>query len=178
MDVMLDLETFGVNSDSAIVVIGALKFTRDLPHVDIDKMDSFYRKVDSASCEAIGMHIESATVSWWKKQAADIREEVFSGDRIPIKQALSEFSEWYKGGSYIWSQGANFDIPILSTAYRRCGMTEPWSYWSARDTRTLYDVTGLSKKDLPSEGAHNALKDCWRQVYGVKECVNRLRRGF
>jgi exodeoxyribonuclease VIII len=178
MDVMLDLETFGVNSDSAIVVIGALKFTRDLPHLNIDKMDSFYRKVDPSSCRDIGMKIDPATVSWWEKQPPEIRAEVFSEDRIPIKQALVEFSEWYKGSSCIWSQGANFDIPILSTAYTKCGMREPWNYWSARDTRTLFDVTGLSKKDLPAEGAHNALKDCWRQVYGVKECVKRLRRGF
>ena len=169
---MLDLETLSTRGHASIVVIAALKFNRESPSVSLSKMNSFYAKV--CCDETLGLHVDPETVSWWRRQDPELQTEVFGTPREPLKEALLRFSTWYGNSSAIWSQGANFDIPILSEAYSRCGLQPPWRFWTARDTRTLYELAGISSKDLPTGNLHHALHDCWRQVWGVQRACSLL----
>lgn len=174
---MIDLETMSTRNNAVILVIAGIKFDRNDEHVQLDNMDTFYKKIDIHSCKQIGMHICKQTMEWWQKQDREIRKEAFSSDnRTPIQQALIEFSQWFGDCNIIWSQGANFDIPILSDAYSRCEMEIPWKFWNARDTRTIYELAGIRHWDLPKMNGHHALYDCWRQVWGVKESIKRLKK--
>lgn len=180
-DVMLDLETLSVRNNAIILVIAGLKFKRNDPDIPLEKTPpryTFYRKIDINSCKEIGLHYDKNTEDWWNTQSEEVQKEAFLGDRIPIKQALTEFSAWFNQepmGAKIWSQGANFDIPILDEAYRSCGLEPPWKFWLARDTRTIYDVAGIYSKDFPKGNEHNALADCSRQVHGVKKAFKILK---
>jgi len=171
---MLDLETLSARSHAAILVIAAVKFDRHAKPTELEKMDKFYRKITINSCRECGMHTDQRTVEWWKKQSKEIREEAFEGERITLKQALDEFSKWFQGCDKIWSQGASFDVPILTEAYERCNKEIPWKFWNIRDTRTIYDLANLHPWNLPKDKEHHALYDCWRQVWGVKESIKRL----
>lgn len=170
---MLDLETVSARGHAVILIIAGVKFGRDR---GISKeIPPFYRKISRKSCEERGMHTDPKTIQWWQDQNEEIRKEAFEGERIGIKQALQEFSDWFGKSDRIWSNGATFDIPILSEAYARCDMVPPWKYYQARDTRTLYELAGISSKDLPKDNLHNALQDCHRQVWGVVESLRRLK---
>lgn len=171
---MLDLETLSTRSHAVILVIAATKFNRYADSSKLEQMDTFYSRIEINSCREIGLHTDQKTLDWWRTQKKEIYEEAFGGDRIPIKQALRDFSSWFQGSEQIWSQGATFDIPILDEAFKRCDMSAPWKFYNARDTRTIYDLAGLSSWDLPKGKAHHALYDCWRQVWGVKESMKRL----
>lgn len=178
MEVMLDLETLSTRSNASILVIAAIKFDR---HSNISKPtttspNQFYAKIDTNSCSQLGMHIDPKTIHWWWEQDSKIREEAFGNPREDLKSVLLRFSKWYGNSKAIWSHGATFDIPILAEAYNLCGLEPPWKFWLARDTRTLFDITGIRQEDLPNENLHNALYDCWRQICGVQEALKRLKK--
>jgi len=54
-------------------------------------------------------------------------------------------------------------------------MKSPWKFWQVRDTRTVYDLAGLSLKDLDQSNQHHALHDCLRQIDGIKRSLEKLK---
>lgn len=176
MEIMLDLETLSTRTHATILVIAALKFNRNASSTELKNMDQFYAKIHLDSCSKLGMHTDPKTVRWWETQDPKIRQEAFGEPREDLITVLQRFSKWYGNSKTIWSHGATFDIPILAEAYSRCGLEPPWKFWVARDTRTLFDITGIKTENLPTENLHNALHDCWRQVWGVQEGFKRLQR--
>lgn len=175
-EVMLDLETLSTRAHAVILVIAAIKFNRDDPETALDSLQFFYRRIKINSCSEIGMHTDPKTSEWWERQDPIIREEAFKKERVEIRHALEEFTKFYSHSTHIWSQGANFDIPILDEAYRRCNLDPPWKFWHARDTRTVYDLAGMTSKDLPKGDLHHALYDCHRQIIGVQKAVKKLKK--
>lgn len=176
MEVMVDLETLSTRNHAVILVIAAVKFDRTEKMIPLENMPQFYRRIEIDSCTELGMHSDQNTQNWWKKQPKEIYNEAFGNERVPLKDALTEFSNWFRGSNLIWSQGATFDIPILTEAYIRCNMTPPWKFWNARDTRTIYDLGGIKAYNLPKGKAHHALYDCWRQVWGVKTSLQNIKK--
>lgn len=172
---MIDLETLSTRGHSVIVAIAGIKFDRKAPHAPLEKMKTFFERVNTDSCVSLGLHVDPKTVSWWNSQDPEIKEELFKEPRSDIKSVLIRFSEWFKNSKLVWSHGATFDIPILAEAYSRCDMTPPWEFWDARDTRTIFDLARITNKDLPREKQHHPLNDCWRQIWGVKESMKKLK---
>ena len=184
MEVMLDLETYSTEPNASILVIGAIKFNRKDKITDLDNYDTFYRRIDAGSCVSIGLHVDPKTVEWWSHQSQDaINEAIKHTDRIPIQQALEEFTLWFnrggKGkslsGGKIWGHGDDFDCVVLGSAYRACGAEPPWKFWNTRDTRTLFDLANITMKDLPQDNAHHALHDAYRQIIGVRKSLEILK---
>jgi DNA polymerase III alpha subunit (gram-positive type) len=172
MEVMLDLETLSTRGHACIAVIAAVKFSRT---GKIDKVDNFYAKIQQTSCENLGLHVDPKTIQWWKEQDEKIQKEIFDKPREDLKNVLYRFKEWFGNSKIIWSHGATFDIPILAEAYSRCDLEPPWKFWNSRDTRTLFDITGIKSDDLPKENIHHALFDCYRQIWGVQEAFKRIK---
>jgi hypothetical protein len=175
-DVMLDLETISTFPNAKIVVIGAIKFSRNKHLKSIKSMDCFYRRISLESMENLDLHQDLKTMNWWDEQSADVRYEALENpDRISLKQALEDFTKWIGGNTKrIWGNGDDFDCVILESAYRVCGLEKPWHFWNTRDLRTLMDIGGLKKKDLPTGNEHNALYDCYRQIAGAKIVFGKL----
>ena len=177
MDVMLDLETLSVRSDAAIVVIGAIKFNRSSDLVDLDKMDTFYKLITIKSCKELKFRIDKETLAWWDNQKEDVKYEALENpNRIPLKQALQEFSNWMKPCEIIWGNGDDFDCTILGEAYNKCNIEIPWKFWNTRDLRTVMDLAKLKKSDFPKDKdqEHHALKDCYRQITYLKKALKKL----
>ena len=168
-EVMIDLETLGTSVDSVILTIGAIKFSRydKIESLDnLDKNDISYRRVDIASCERYGLKKDKRTLDWWRQQPKEVREEAFTPvGRVDIKTVLEELSAWFGQSSCIWSQGTDFDIALLRNVYEKCKLEIPWKFFNARDTRTLFDITGFERR---KSGDHNALHDCWAQIHNLQ----------
>jgi hypothetical protein len=95
-------------------------------------------------------------------------------DRSDLPVVLQEFAEWFKPCEKIWANSPDFDCAILGEAYTRCGIEKPWKFWDTRCCRTIYDLAGIRKADLPTGKEHHALHDCYRQIAGVKMAFSRL----
>lgn len=130
--IMVDLETMGTRPGSAIVAIGAVMFT------ETDILREFYRVVDLESCQAVGLHIDAATVMWWLRRDDQARSEL-GKDAVTLPRALLDFSEWIgqPGFHYVWGNGAAFDNALLAEAYHRCQLQLPWKYKHDRCYRTM-----------------------------------------
>ena len=175
-EVMLDLETMSTDSRASILTLGAIKFTRGDPIIPLEKCDSFYRRIDLKSCQRLGMVSSNDTIKWWDDQSVEARYEAFDNpDRTPLRVALVEFTQWFRGAQKIWAHGDDFDCVILANAFTVCGLTVPWKFWNTRDTRTIYDLGGVRMTDLPQNNAHHALHDCHRQIVGIQKSLDNLK---
>ena len=176
MNIMLDLETLSTRSDAVIIVIGAIKFSRKGKTPRLDEMDTFYRRITVKSCEKAGLRIDQSTIDWWKQQDKDVRYEALENpDRVSLEDALRDFSKWFGDAkTCVWGNGADFDCTILGEAFSRIEMQIPWKFFLTRDCRTLFDLAGIKKSDLPTGLEHHALHDCYRQIIGVKLSLKNL----
>jgi hypothetical protein len=171
-DIMVDLETMSTSMDAQILTIGAVAFDRKTFKI----LDEFYRRIDLASCEEIGLRKSQSTVEFWEKQSEDAKNEAFNAkNRVHIKDAMHNFVEfWLKNnGQRFWCNGANFDEPILSTVFERINFYKPWKFWDVRCVRTYLAVAGRSMKDY-GFAAHNALLDCKNQLKAMEDVTAKL----
>lgn len=155
MHIMLDLETMSLQSNAAIVAIGAVQFSA------VGLGQRFYHAVDLRSSVEHGGHMDPGTVLWWLHQSNDALK-LFDTPTVSLPYALDAFSNWVNatpGPAFIWGYGADFDNVILGNAYRRLGKTAPWSYKNSRCFRTLAnsfpEVAPPDKIGIK----HNALDD-------------------
>lgn len=158
---MLDTETFGLSPDSLIVSIGGVFF--DETGLGTDGYWPLELK------NQLGRVIDPDTVAWWLQQGDDARH-VFHSDieRYTIYEALTSLASAITKETLVWSNGADFDLPLLTHAYKAVGMSAPWGYKNTRCFRTIRaqfpDVEGpegLTK--------HNALDDAkWQASFLVE----------
>lgn len=159
--IMLDIETMGSGSNSAIVSIGAVKF-------DLDSGDTgefFHKKVCLNSSVKAGGVINPNTVSWWLKQHKDAQLKLITGELVDIETSLRDFADFCKGDYEIWGNSARFDCGILSDAYNNLDMKIPWDFRKERCLRTLVSFSPDIKENFIFKGtAHDALDDCYNQI--------------
>jgi|SRR5690242_3575607 len=172
-DVMIDLETWGKRPGCALRSIGAVVFD---PRGE-ELGDEFYVNVTRDSCEEIGLHVDPDTEAWWARQSSQAQDSL-TVDPLPIRDAINKFCSFWRvrALSRPWSQGANFDQPILEEVMRLLDARVPWKFWDSRCTRTAYGMAGMGKFDMPkfSGTAHNALDDALHQARCVQLAHKKL----
>lgn len=145
--------------------------------------------ISRASCLAAGLVEDPATLEWWESQ---LRREAYpapyiagnsildeTSASVAIGDALHQFAFWLQQVSplakdlLVYGNGADFDLPILAEAYRRCGLRTPWLPYSGRCYRTLKNLRPEVK--LVRTGAHhNALDDARSQAEHAVRLLNEL----
>lgn len=160
--VMLDAETLGTVADACIMSIGAVRFDLDSDKID-DK--GFYASVSIDSNLELKRRVQEDTLIWWMNQGEDAKG-VFNESKQTLANALSDLSDWIGGDDCcVWSNGADFDLPMLAHAYTQCGMEVPWKYWNSRCFRTYKKLPGAKQISVPFAGTkHNALFDAVHQA--------------
>jgi DNA polymerase III alpha subunit (gram-positive type) len=170
----VDIETFGTNTDSQILSIGACLFDPATGAIG----NTFNRivKLDPN----INVLATPDTIKFWLMQAATnekaveligkctgaIATNVQVLDLASILQRLSNFIASYVSGDVIvWANGTKFDIGMIEYNYRKHAIEIPWRYNSDRCMRTLRQYAGPI--DIDFEGtAHDALDDAiWQAKY-------------
>jgi len=172
---MLDLETMGNSSNSAIVSIGAVEFDIESGHFGRE----FYQRVDLQSCLNMGLIVNASTIYWWMQQSDKARMElVKNSDQLAkVLQELHGFM-LELGNFQIWGNGARFDIGILEDAYKACGYIEtPWNFRNERDVRTLVSFAPKVKEHYPFTGTeHHPIDDCKYQIGYCSAIWNKLNK--
>lgn len=168
-NVMLDLETMGNNSNSAIIAIGAVSF--DYRGIGSE----FYEQINLASSMAHGMSIDASTVIWWMQQKDEARKKFFDNESAQsLEKALKKFSKWYQGGE-VWGCGAAFDNVILSNAYKNSSIEKPWAFWNDRCYRTIRDMNpDVSFERIGTH--HNALDDAKSQAFHLIKIIEKNKK--
>ena len=164
---MGDLETWGTAPGSALRSIGVVIFD---PGSTVQGA-TFYRNIDFASQEAIGLVKDPRTEAWWAEQTIEA-QLALSEQQVPIQQALTDLARWWvaESAEYLWGHGANFDPVLLDVAYQKAfpGVANPtpWKFWNIRCSRTVLSLA-RRKPDRSIGTHHNALDDAKAQARAV-----------
>lgn len=176
-NIMIDIETLGLNADAAIIEIAAVDFDKETGEIYheidlvIDRNDWDKRR------------IEASTVAFWMTNSTDeVRKKLFGNNVLKDKldYALIKLSRFIQGDSRsiddvdIWCEGTDFDIAILRNAYKQ---RTPWLYKNVNDLRTITHLCPWMRKyieDTYGKTNHSAIDDCKRQIkilVGVLKCI-------
>lgn len=147
--IMIDLETMGTGPDAAILQIGAVAFNGPRAHGELAGLENvtsaplFHTHVNLQSSIDAGLRMDASTVLWWLSQDDAARQAAArSGpSAAPLEEALLQLADFIRTHSdpkctQVWSNGSDFDLVILSTAYRLTRIDRPWPYWAGRCFRT------------------------------------------
>lgn len=176
---MLDIETLSTDSDAFILSIGGVVFE---PFDDFIGND-FYQ-VCSTKMEQTGAHIDPETVRFWLEQAEQSPGAVsnlLSMDKSPLPTVLGRLDNWVATNKIerIWANGVNFDITILTSAYKRVlGRKPPWKYNAGLCMRPLRWLSQELELDLPKHKntcKHDALEDARFQAQCVQNFMKALK---
>lgn len=161
---MVDIETMGTGSRSAIIAIAAVEFnvkngmTRRAFHTNVS-LDSSLRA---------GLELDADTVIWWLQQNEEARMAIAKPDGQSLYESLLQLSDFISScgkDQIVWGNSARFDLGILLDAYEATGLTAPWTYRDERDVRTLVSINPAIKAQVSFSGTrHNALDDCHYQI--------------
>lgn len=175
-DMMIDLETYGIDNNAAVIQIAAVPF--ELEAGKFTKEEPFKKQVSLISSVANGGVINQSTVDWWETQDPKLHQEVISGtESLPyvLHKLNSYFGKMADSNTRIWAH-ATFDPVVLISAYKGCGIVPTFKYWQHKDLRTLEELANTkNKKDWnndkvtlerpPFHGRkHDALADCMHQI--------------
>lgn len=175
LDIMIDLETMGTDSNAAIVAIGACA-------VDVARgvilTPMWYCSVDLASSMKRGGVVDGSTVMWWMEQNDKARAKLLD-DPKDIDLSLVTFGAWMASWGEkcrVWGNGSDFDNVILGNAYKRSDIKLPWSYSHNRCFRTVINLAkGLNIPKPERVGVHhNALDDAIYQANGLIAFAKRV----
>lgn len=170
MQIMLDIETMGNGTNSAIIAIGAVAF-------DDNKItNKFYSEVNLQSSIENGGNVDGSTVMWWMQQSDDARKAFAGNNHAPVLQeALAAFTKWVVmvKGSLVWGNGSTFDNTIIGNAYKGCGLPIPWKFWNDKCYRTVKGMCPHIK--LERVGVyHNAVDDAESQALHLIKILKYL----
>lgn len=161
-NVMMDIETFGTDSNSVVVSISAVKFDINTGEMG----DTFEVGLDIQSQLDNGAVIDGDTVMWWLSQSKEAQEQLTKLDAIKVKRALSNFNAFlYITPDALWGNGANFDNVIVRNLYKRHGIEFRVPFWADRCVRTYVDMNKIYTSNFKFIGTkHNGLDDCKHQI--------------
>ena len=97
-----------------------------------------------------------------------------SGKREDIANALIEFSMFCESVKVcgMWGNGAAFDNVLLSNAYRKLEMNQPWKFWNDRCYRTVKNIY-KDVEFIRSGTHHNAVDDTESQALQLIEICKK-----
>ena len=171
-NIMIDIETLGTSHTSLVLSIGAVEFDAN----GVSK--EFEVVIQPESCEALGLTVDVRTVLWWLDQSKEAQDAFLVGKKLALPRALAELvSAFNWKDAIVWSNGSDFDFPILENAFAACGVEAPWKYYNKRDFRTLKRIVPSAEyEDVKVDATlgHKALDDAKSQALTLINIMNHL----
>lgn len=168
--IMLDLETLGTTADSVILSIGAVKF-----NLTGELDDACFYAVCSIGSQS-RRHISGDTLGWWIGQSEEAQKVFTSPDKMPLEEALLMLKKWVDRDDYmLWSNGADFDIPMVNHALRLYDIEPLVKFYNHRCFRTLKNEYPSCPKPPFIGAQHNALMDAIHQAQWV-QAIHEFKR--
>jgi hypothetical protein len=165
--IMMDIETFGTDSNSVILSISAVEF--DLVTGEVGK--TFEVAMDVQEQLRYGRIIEPDTVAWWMGQSKEAINATFRLNRISVVKALNDFNQWIKDLGVpakdikLWGNGVGFDCILTRNLYKAAGVEFILPYWCDNDVRTLVTLGGIDTRNFEFVGTkHYGIDDCKHQI--------------
>jgi hypothetical protein len=171
-DVMIDIESLDTSPNCVILSIGAVLFNPK--GAGITEKISLKPLIEEQT-EKFNRVIDDSTIQWWSTQSESARNEAMGDEgRIPFRDCMEALYKFCWNRRAVWSHGAPFDVVAMESAFRNLDMKIPWPYYTVRDTRTLFEITGVRLGDGGHKTTHKAVEDAERQAIVVQKAYGIL----
>lgn len=173
-DIMIDIESLDTSPNCVILTIGAVRFDPKGMGV-VERLE--LRPTIDEQTEQFNRVINEDTLRWWSEQSPEALDEAMGDrDRVSFAECMETLYKFCWNRRAVWSNGASFDIVAMESAWRNLGMRIPWPYYTVRDTRTLYEIAGVSLKDKKygTSTTHKAVEDAEHQAIVVQDAYRNL----
>lgn len=173
-DIMIDIESLDTSPNCVILTIGAVRFDPKGMGV-VERLE--LRPTIDEQTEQFNRVINEDTLRWWSEQSPEALDEAMGDrDRVSFADCMEALYKFCWNRRAVWSNGASFDIVAMESAWRNLGMRIPWPYYTVRDTRTLYEIAGVSLKDKKygTKTTHKAVEDAEHQAIVVQDAYRNL----
>lgn len=177
-DIMIDIESLDTTPNCVILTIGVVRFDPKGVGV-IEKLE--LRPTVEDQTEIYNRTINDDTIRWWSEQSpAALEEAMGDNNRMPLKDCMEVLYKFCWNRRAVWSHGAPFDVVVMESAMRQT-LTDrpnpiPWPFYTVRDTRTLFEITGVKLKDGGHVTSHKAVEDAERQAIVVQQAYKKLMK--
>lgn len=188
IDVMVDIETLGTDTDATIIQLAAIAFD-----INTGQRYGVFNEIANIAVNERPLRVSGSTIKWWLNTNKELLAELLVRDNDrSSEQLLRDFYEWLiqlkeypdNNDVYLWGNGILFDNKMIEHQFKALGLDYPIFYRNDRDVRTIVELAatklGLSERELKErykvEGmvAHNALNDVIYQIDIVVGCFNEL----
>lgn len=183
LDIMVDIEALGTNSDSTIIQTSAIAFNIITgEHIDFfDECANITKNKE--------MRVTGSTIEWWLKTNPTLLLDIINRQDQDSVSVITKFYNWMKtlqkGYSlYLWGNGILFDNNMIREQLKLIDYSYPIFYRNDRDVRTIVDLAcakiGVSEEDFKKSFengdlvTHDGLDDCKLQIEYVSYCYNLL----
>jgi hypothetical protein len=176
-DIMVDIESLDTTPNCVILTIGAVRFDPKGSGV-VERLE--LRPTVEDQTEIYNRSINEDTLRWWSEQSPEALEEALGDNgRIPFSECMEILYKFCWNRRAVWSNGASFDCVVMESAWRQVSDKPnpiPWPFWTIRDTRTLYEIAGVSLKDKKygTKTTHRAVEDAEHQAIVVQDAYRKL----
>lgn len=173
---MIDIESLDTTPYCVILTIGVARF--DPYGTGVVEKFTLHPTIEDQT-EQYNRIINDDTLRWWSQQTPEAVEEAMSdNNRMSLRECMEVLYKYGWNRRAVWSHGAGFDIVACETAMRQT-LTDrpnpiPWPFYTVRDTRTIYDIAGVSLKDGGYVTTHKAEDDAERQCIIVQSAYKKL----
>lgn len=191
-DVMVDVETFGLDPKSVVPCFAAVAFNAYTGQVEGEWFS--HLRIDHQL--AHDRTVSADTLLWWFAKDQDAarpyiaeQAKIYDGVWNSPDLVLQAFSRWIdpdydicdndpRCDVHLWGNGSDFDLPILTSLYMDFVGEPSWKFWNNRDMRTIKALGGDGKKAntyVHFKGVkHYPLDDCRHQVEVLTKCFQNI----
>lgn len=183
VDIMIDIEALGKQSDSTIFQIAAMAFNLETGEI----ISSFNKKADLSKDKNI--NVDGDTLVWWLNTNKELLTSLLNEGDVSKEILLVMFKQWIEShfdskddnsNVHLWGNGILFDNKMIQYQLEKMDFNYPIHYKNDRDVRTILDLAsdklGVSEKELKDSieskdlVEHDALDDVKYQIELVCKC--------
>lgn len=174
---MIDIETLGSKSNSAICSIGAVPF-----NLDGQTGSPFFEKIQLSSALKAGLKVDADTIEWWSQQNPELFKAMLGG-KNSLSSVLYTFIKYISfeldENVQVWGNGSRFDLGLLSDAFEAVGLSKPWDFRNERDVRTIVMLNPEIKNSIPKpHNLHYPIADCRYQIEYLTHTLKSIGYGI
>lgn len=178
-DLMLYIETIGINPGVGIIQIAAVPFNVNTGKVS---KNTFSKAINMQHQIDNGFNFNVSTLKWWRRTNNELFKTL-SESSLTYNIVGKEFQSYFKTldnhkDIRVWGNSARFDIGIVQGWYRRAigyDFQPFWNTWKEMDVRTISTLKPDIKASTKFIGEkHNALDDCRHQIRYTSAIINEL----
>ena len=158
--IIIDCETLSTKRNASVVDIAAIAI--DFNGRPSQEFQTFIRRGEQVEAGHL-FHTDEETIDWHNRHDPEFLP-LCENNGVSFQEAMASLNDWILAQElgvelHFWSQGKDFDFPILENMLDAAGLKAPWKYSRLHCLRDLVFLNPGSRLKGSGPVAHKALLD-------------------